>query len=420
MIDTTIDMLQIGEQAKKASRQLAKATIAQKNAALHAIADALLANAADILSANREDLADGKANGLTPALLDRLDLQKRLEGIVADVRNVAQLPDPVGRIFDERELDNGLKVHRRRTPVGVIGVIYEARPNVTVDVATLALKTGNAVVLRGGKETLRSNIALVNVLQSALTDSGLPATAMQYIESTDRRYVGELLKMHQYIDMIIPRGGNALHNFCREHSTIPVITGGIGICHLFVDDTADLAPAVEVIHNAKTQRPSVCNALDTVLVHSAVAADFLPMMAARLTADGVELRAEARALTLLNGVQNVLPAGDEDFDQEWLALVLGVKVVDGLDEAIQHIQKHSTSHSDGILTHTPNHATQFLDEIDSAAVYVNASTRFTDGSALGLGAEVAVSTQKLHARGPMALEELTTYKWIIVGENHIR
>lgn len=420
MIDTTIDMLQIGEQAKKASRQLAKATIAQKNAALHAIADALLANAADILSANREDLADGKANGLTPALLDRLDLQKRLEGIVADVRNVAQLPDPVGRIFDERELDNGLKVHRRRTPVGVIGVIYEARPNVTVDVATLALKTGNAVVLRGGKETLRSNIALVNVLQSALTDSGLPATAMQYIESTDRRYVGELLKMHQYIDMIIPRGGNALHNFCREHSTIPVITGGIGICHLFVDDTADLAPAVEVIHNAKTQRPSVCNALDTVLVHSAVAADFLPMMAARLTADGVELRAEARALTLLNGVQNVLPAGDEDFDQEWLSLVLGVKVVDGLDEAIQHIQKHSTSHSDGILTHTPNHATQFLDEIDSAAVYVNASTRFTDGSALGLGAEVAVSTQKLHARGPMALEELTTYKWIIVGENHIR
>ncbi len=420
MIDTTIDMLQIGEQAKKASRQLAKATTAQKNAALHAIADALLANAADILSANREDLADGKANGLTPALLDRLDLQKRLEGIVADVRNVAQLPDPVGRIFDERELDNGLKVHRRRTPVGVIGVIYEARPNVTVDVATLALKTGNAVVLRGGKETLRSNIALVNVLQSALTDSGLPATAMQYIESTDRRYVGELLKMHQYIDMIIPRGGNALHNFCREHSTIPVITGGIGICHLFVDDTADLAPAVEVIHNAKTQRPSVCNALDTVLVHSAVAADFLPMMAARLTADGVELRAEARALTLLNGVQNVLPAGDEDFDQEWLALILGVKVVDGLDEAIQHIQKHSTSHSDGILTHTPNHATQFLDEIDSAAVYVNASTRFTDGSALGLGAEVAVSTQKLHARGPMALEELTTYKWIIVGENHIR
>ncbi|TVR24818.1 MAG: glutamate-5-semialdehyde dehydrogenase [Anaerolineaceae bacterium] len=413
-------MQDTGKRAKQAARHLAKVSTADKNAALNAIADALLDSAPQILEANRADLQDGRANGLSEALLDRLDLQKRLDGIADDVRRVATLPDPVGDTFDQRTLDNGLRVHRRRTPLGVIGVIYEARPNVTIDVAALALKTGNAVILRGGKETLRSNIALVDVLRRTLRDCGLPADAVQIIASTDRRYVGEMLKLHDYIDMIIPRGGNALHNLCRENSTIPVITGGIGICHLFVDATADIASAVEIIYNAKTQRPSVCNALDTVLVHEAVASAFLPRMADRLSANSVELRAETRALAVLDGQPNVKPAVDGDFDQEWLSLILGVKVVDDLDEALAHIQAHSTEHSDGILTRTPEHATRFLDEIDSAAVYVNASTRFTDGAALGLGAEVAVSTQKLHARGPMALEALTTYKWIIEGDGQIR
>jgi glutamate-5-semialdehyde dehydrogenase len=422
MIDTattTIDLTEMGKKAKAAAHLLGQATTQQKNDLLLAIADALEANADTILDANRQDLADGRKNGLTEALLDRLDLQKRLVGVAADVRGVANLPDPVGKVFDERTLDNGLKVSKRRTPMGVLGVIYEARPNVTVDVAALALKSGNAVILRGGKETFRSNMALVGVLRETLTAHNFPEDAIQYIESTDRKYVGDMLKLHQYIDMIIPRGGNALHTFCRENSTIPVITGGIGICHLFVDETAKLDDALAIIHNAKTQRPSVCNALDTVLVHEAVAADFLPRVVEHLGKDGVTFKAEPRALKLVSS-DKASPAGPDDFDIEWLSLVLGLKVVDGLDDAIDHIRQHSTQHSDGILTQNMDNANRFLDEIDSAAVYVNASTRFTDGSALGMGAEIAISTQKLHARGPMALEELTTYKWIIIGEGHVR
>lgn len=414
-----ISLENMGQQAQDAAYELAKATTEQKNAALLAIADALQASAGAILAANQQDLDDGRANGLTDALLDRLDLQTRLDGIAADVRRVAQLPDPVGEEFDQRTLENGLRVSKRRTPLGVLGVIYEARPNVTVDVAALALKTGNAVILRGGKETLRSNMALVNVLRDTLTACGLPADAVQYIDSTDRQYVGEMLRLDRYIDMIIPRGGNALHTFCRENSTIPVITGGIGICHLFVDDSADLDAALNIIHNAKTQRPSVCNALDTVLIHQSVAPQFVQRVVEHLGADGVTFRVDPRAGTLVADSRAQL-ASPEDFDREWLSLVLSVKVVDDLDEALAHIRQHSTRHSDGILTQNMDHAERFLNEIDSAAVYVNASTRFTDGSALGLGAEVAISTQKLHARGPMALEALTTYKWIILGDGHIR
>jgi glutamate-5-semialdehyde dehydrogenase len=417
---TQVDLQTMGKLAKEASYQLAKATTEQKNHALRLIADALDANADAILTANRLDLADGKVNGLTEALLDRLDLQKRLNGVAADVRNVAELPDPVGKIIEQKTLENGLKVSKRRTPLGVLGVIYEARPNVTVDIATLALKTGNAVILRGGKETLRSNLELVRVLRDTLGAVGLPADAIQYIESTDRRYVGEMLKLHRYIDMIIPRGGNALHNFCRENSTIPVITGGIGVCHLYVDETANLDDALAIIHNAKTQRPSVCNSLDTALVNANIAEAFLPRIVERLGVDGVTFKAEPRALAIVGEDDHVAAAGVDDFDTEWLSLILGLKVVDGLDEAIDHIRAHSTQHSDGILTQNMDDANRFLDEVDSAAVFVNASTRFNDGSALGLGAEVAVSTQKLHARGPMALEELTTYKWIIIGEGHIR
>jgi glutamate-5-semialdehyde dehydrogenase len=418
-----IDLNRIGQRARDAARKLARATTEQKNGALYAIADALDKHSERILAANRQDVEEGRANGLNAALLDRLSLQGRLAGIAQDVRQVARLPDPVGEIFEATVLANGLKVSKRRTPLGVVGIVYEARPNVTVDVAALTLKTGNAAILRGGSEMLRSSTILTTVIREALEGCGLPADAIQLIESTDRRYVGELLKLHRYVDMIIPRGGQSLHQFCRENSTIPVITGGIGICHLFVDRSADLDAAVEVIHNAKTQRPSVCNALDTILVHERVAPGFLPCVVERLGASGVTLKLDPRAWAALgepSADSRVATAGPDDWDTEWLSLVLGAKIVSGLDEAIEHIQAHSTGHSDGILTQDEANAARFVDEIDSAAVFVNASTRFNDGAQLGLGAEIAISTQKLHARGPMGLRELTTYKWVIYGDNHVR
>lgn len=421
MMHETLNLEEMGRRAKAAAVKLAQATTDQKNAALIAIADALEANRARIVAVNAQDLDDARAAGVDPIYIrDRLDLEKRMDGIIADVRKVADLPDPVGAVFDEQVLENGLKVSKRRTPLGVLGVIYEARPQVTVDVAALCLKSGNAVILRGGSEVLRSNNLLVEILSEALQSAGLPADAFQYINSTDRKYVGELLRLQAYVDMIIPRGGNALHQFCRENSTIPVITGGIGVCHLYVDESAKLDEALNIIHNAKTQRPAVCNALETLLVHEKVAAEFLPQVAEHLGRDEVVFKAEPRAYAVLQDNARVSPAGPEDFDTEWYALILSLKVVDGLDEAISHIRQHSTFHSDGILTQNWDAANHFVDEVDSAAVYVNASTRFTDGSALGLGAEIAISTQKLHARGPMALTELTTYKWVIIGDGHIR
>ncbi|MDX2078716.1 MAG: glutamate-5-semialdehyde dehydrogenase [bacterium] len=418
----TLDIIQLAKQAKEAGHILAKATTEQKNNALLCIADALMAHKDELLEANRADLDEARANGTSEALLDRINLQKRLDGIVADIRIVETLPDPVGRIIEERVLPNGLNVSRRRTPIGVIGVIYEARPNVTIDVAVLALKSGNACILRGGKEILRSNMAMVNVMKEAIIQSGLPAEAIQLIASTDRRYVGEMLKLHDFIDMIIPRGGADLHRFCKENSTIPVITGGVGICHLYVDESADVASALAIIHNAKTSRPSVCNSLDTVLVHQNIASKFLPRLVDKLVSSGVEFRAEKRAMSTIQDLcyANIKPAGDDDFDTEWMALILGLKVVDSMDEAMTHIRQHSLGHSDGILTQNADNAMQFLNEVDSSAVFWNASTRFNDGGALGLGAEVAVSTQKLHARGPMALDELTTYKWVVIGDGQIR
>ncbi|HVU11922.1 MAG TPA: glutamate-5-semialdehyde dehydrogenase [Phototrophicaceae bacterium] len=419
-----MDLREMGQRAKDASYVLARATTEQKNAALRAIADAIDANIESIRAENCLDLEEGQNNGLSDALLDRMSLQKRLPGIAEDVRSVAQLPDPVGTTFDERTLDNGLHICRRRTPLGVLGVIYEARPNVTVDVVALSLKSGNAVMMRGGKEILRSNIALIKVIRQALTDGGfdqiIPTDAIQYIDSTDRRYVDEMLKLHDYIDMIIPRGGASLHQHCRENSTIPVITGGLGICHVYVDATGKLDDALNITFNAKTQRPSVCNSLDTLLVHQRVAAELLPRVVDRLGKAGVTFRAEPRALQIVGDQPGVQPAGSEDFDTEWMALILGLKVVDGLDEAMEHIRKHSTQHSDAIITETSDHAARFIEQVDSAAVFVNASTRFNDGGQLGLGAEIAVSTQKLHARGPMALEELTTYKWVVIGTGQVR
>ncbi|PID58545.1 glutamate-5-semialdehyde dehydrogenase [candidate division KSB3 bacterium] len=418
------DLVQMGQAAKAAGRKLAALTSERKNAALLAISDELTAQSAGILEENAKDLEQGRARGLSEALLDRLLLtEERLASLAADIRSVAALPDPVGTELENRVLPNGIRLSKRRIPIGVIGVIYEARPNVTIDIASLCVKTGNAIILRGGSETLQSNIALVNVIQAALEQQNLPKTAVQYLDNPDRALVTELLRLDTAIDMIVPRGGAGLHALCKKQSTIPVISGGMGICHIYVDQSADLTRAVDIVENAKVQRPSVCNALDTLLVNHAAAQEFLPKVAERLARSKVELRADQRAFEILQqsgcGTMTV-HAGPKDFEQEWLSLILGIKIVDSLEEAIDHIQEHSMEHSDCILTNDIAHATRFVNEVTSSAVFVNASTRFNDGGQFGLGAEVAISTQKLHARGPMGLEALTTYKWIGIGHGHIR
>jgi len=420
-----VDLEKIGVQAREAARALAGIPTEQKDRTIGILVELLRSQQTSILEANQMDIEQGQADGLTPALIDRLRLTPaRLDGIADDLKKITDLDDPVGQVFDQKVLANGLKVHKQRVPLGVLAVIYESRPNVTVDVTGLALKTGNAVILRGGKETLHSNRALLSLIHLALIEGGIPKTVVQFIDSSDRALVMDLLQMHDVVDMLIPRGGAGLHQFCRENSRIPVITGGIGICHLYVAESADQGAALKIIHNAKTQRPSVCNALDTVLVDQAIAKSFIPALIDHMSPAGVKFMMDAEALIrvdedlIASGV--VAPAGPDDFDQEWLSLVLGIKVVKNLNEVVSHIQAHSTGHSDGILTQDNAQAEQFVQVVDSAAVYVNASTRFTDGSQLGLGAEVAISTQRLHARGPMALEALTTYKWVIQGENHVR
>lgn len=402
----------MGIAAKDAAFHLATASTAQKNKALALIADELEANAAAILEANTKDIELGREAGLTDALLDRLLLnEERLTGIANDVRNVISLNDPVGSEIDSKVLENGMSLSRRRVPLGVVGVIYEARPNVTIDIAALCLKTGNASILRGGKETFFSNMELVKVIQSALERAELPAASVQYIEKPDRELVSQLLKLDDYVDMIIPRGGAGLHKMCKENSTIPVIIGGFGISHIFVDESADLEKSVDVVENSKVQRPSACNSLDTLLVHEAVAEEFLSKLKTRL-ADKVTLVADSSAKALLADFTDVRDAGEDDFDTEWLSYTLGVKVVADVAEAIDHMHVHNASHSDAIMTNSLESSERFINSVGSAAVYVNASTRFTDGAQFGLGAEVAVSTQKLHARGPMGLEELTSYKWV--------
>ena len=410
-----MSLVAMGQAAKAAAFELAVTSTANKNLALLAMADELESREQEILAANALDIQAGRESGLSEAMLDRLLLNSsRLAGIIADVRKVVTLDDPVGAELDSRVLENGMRLSRRRVPIGVIGVIYEARPNVTIDIAALCLKTGNASILRGGRETFHSNMALVKVIQVALQKAGLPAGSVQYIESPDRALVGELLRLDEYVDMIIPRGGANLHKLCKEQSTIPVIIGGFGVSHLFVDESADVLRSVDVIDNAKVQRPSACNALDTLLVHEAIAATFLPALVARMNERKVALVAEPKAEALLReaGAVNLRSAGAEDFDTEWLSLTLGVKVVADVKEAIKHLRDHNACHSDAILTNDLHNAELFINSAGSAAVYVNASTRFTDGAQFGLGAEVAVSTQKLHARGPMGLAELTSYKWI--------
>ncbi|EJL6951124.1 glutamate-5-semialdehyde dehydrogenase [Vibrio cholerae] len=407
-----MDLTVLGKAAKAASFQLATASTAQKNQALAIMADQLEAQSASILAANAKDIALGREAGLSDAMLDRLLLnESRLQAIANDVRNVIKLNDPVGSEIDSRVLENGMSLARRRVPLGVVGVIYEARPNVTIDIAALCLKTGNAAILRGGKETFFSNMELVKVIQSALDKAALPAASVQYIEKPDRELVTQLLKMDDYVDMIIPRGGAGLHKMCKENSTVPVIIGGFGISHIFVDESADLDKSVAVIENAKVQRPSACNALDTLLVHQAIAKPLLDKLIAKLNGK-VAFVAEPKAKALMNAAAELRDAQAGDFDTEWLSYTLGVKVVQDVQEAIEHMREHNASHSDAIMTNDLYNAELFVNTAGSAAVYVNASTRFTDGAQFGLGAEVAVSTQKLHARGPMGLEELTSYKWV--------
>jgi glutamate-5-semialdehyde dehydrogenase len=420
-----VDLEKMGRNARDASRILAGLRRDDKDQVIALLADLLNEHQAAVLDANSTDIILAEQDELSPAMIDRLRLTPgRLASMAEDLRQICHLDDPVGAVFDRQQLPNGLKVHKQRVPLGVLAVIYESRPNVTLDVSALSLKSGNAIILRGGKETLNTNQALIKLIHQALEGAKLPVTAVQFIDSIDRSLVMGLLQMYDWVDMLIPRGGAGLHRFCREHSRIPVITGGIGICHVFVDSSADQAAALDVIYNAKTQRPTVCNALDTVLVHKAVAQKLIPSLIAHLVPAGVKFRLDPSALTFVDDDlidrESIQPAGEDDFDREWLSLVLGIRVVPDLAAALGHIQEHSTGHSDGILTSDETQADEFIRSVDSAAVYVNASTRFTDGGQLGLGAEVAISTQRLHARGPMALEALTTYKWIIEGQNHIR
>ncbi|OCG08026.1 glutamate-5-semialdehyde dehydrogenase [Gilliamella sp. wkB178] len=413
---------QMGKAAKLASYQLAQCSTATKNQALTAIADLLEKHSTTILKANEQDMLEAKAQGLSAAILDRLLLtHERLIAIANDVRKVVLLTDPIGEIIDGSTLENGLKLQRNRVPLGVIGVIYEARPNVTIDIASLCIKTGNAAILRGGKETVHTNAATIAIIQQALDKMGLPKTAIQSIDNPDRTYIHELLKLDNYIDMIIPRGGSALHKLCREHSTIPVITGGIGVCHIFMDESMDFDSALPIIINAKTQRPSTCNTVETLLVHTKIANTFLPKLSQIMADNGVILHADQQSFAILeSGGANVFPVEDNELRQEWLSKDLNIVIVDSLELAVDHIREYGSGHSEAILTHSLANAEKFVNLVDSAAVYVNASTRFTDGGQFGLGAEVAVSTQKLHARGPMGLEALTTYKWIGFGDDLIR
>lgn len=411
------NLVEMGKQAKQAAFVLAQCSEKEKNHALQCIADQLEQQADRILAENEKDIQAAQQNGLSEALIDRLLLTpERLHAIAQDVRHIISLPDPVGKIIDDGMLDSGLKIERVRVPLGVVATIYEARPNVTIDVASLCLKTGNAVILRGGKETQHSNKILVEVVQQALLQANLPQYAVQAITDPNRDLVMQLMKLDRYVDMLIPRGGAGLHQLCKENSTIPVIVGGVGVCHTFVEESADLNRALTVISNAKTQRPSTCNTLETLLVQESIATQFLPMLA-EFSQSKIKFHANSTALSILNNAgAKVVPLQEQDLQQEWGSPDLNVVIVKDIDEAVAFINQYGTQHSDAILTSSQRLAQQFINQVDSAAVYVNASTRFTDGGQFGLGAEVAVSTQKLHSRGPMGLEALTSYKWVGVGD----
>ena len=421
---TAIDELTAkGLAARAAARHLARLSTGVKDRALLNIADALKTRETEILEANRRDLQSGKEAGLSDAMLERLQLNsERLEGMAADVRTVTSLPDPVGETFDMRTLPNGLQVGRRRVPLGVIGAIYESRPNITVDISVLCFKSGNAVILRGGSEAIHSNTALANLVRDAIAEAGAPRDAVQFVGATDRALVEQMLAMKEHIDLLIPRGGADFVRYVGEKAQMPVITGGVGVCHTYVDKDANLESAVAIAYNAKVSRPTVCNALDTLLVHSEAAPKCLPAIAREWAKAGVEMHCDLRALSILGPSEalNLKPATEEDWGTEFLSLTASVKVVDSMDEALEHIEQYGSGHSEAIVTEDYSSAMRFLDDVDAAAVLVNASTRFTDGGQLGLGAEVAISTNKMHARGPMGLRELTSYKWTILGTGQVR
>jgi len=404
--------------ASESAKSISRATTAAKNDVLNRMADNILSAQAEVQEANQRDLEAARAAGLSSAMIDRLELtDSRMEGMAAALRKVAALRDPVGRIIDGWVLPNGLKVDKVRVPIGVICMIYESRPNVTADAAALCLKSGNAVILRGGKEALHSNLAIHRQIAAACEQSGLDGRIVQLVNTPDREVVSHLLQANQYIDLVIPRGGKGLIRTVMENSIIPVIKHYEGVCHVYVDKTADLEMAVGICRNAKCQRPGVCNAMETLLVHRDVARDFMARMRPVFEEEGVELRGCETCCELMVGMKRATP---EDWVTEYLDLILAVRVVADLDQAIDHIRTYGSGHSDAIVTRDLASAQRFLDEVDSAAVFVNTTTRFHDGEQFGLGAEIGISTDKLHARGPMALDELTTYKWRVVGNGQLR
>lgn len=414
------DLQKMGQQAKQAARVLMSASTAVKNAALHHMADAILAQAETILAANRQDLEAAVANGMSKSLQDRLALnQSRIEGMADGLRQVAALTDPVGEVVAGYRRPNGLQIQKVRVPLGVIGIIYEARPNVTADAAALCLKSGNAVILRGGKEAIHSNMAIAQALRQGAVAAGLPADVVQLVEDTSRETANQMMRLNQYIDVLIPRGGAGLIQAVIQNATVPVIETGVGNCHVYVDKSADLKMATDIIVNAKTSRPSVCNAAETLLVHQDIAEQALPVMARALLDRQVTLRCCPVSAKILRDFA-VEPATEEDWATEYLDYILAVKTVASLEEAIEHINRYGTGHSECIVTDSHSAAETFTQQVDAAAVYVNASTRFTDGGEFGMGAEVGISTQKMHARGPMGLAELTSVKFVVYGNGQCR
>ncbi|MBQ1441493.1 MAG: glutamate-5-semialdehyde dehydrogenase [Clostridia bacterium] len=409
----------MGSAAKAAERILGVADTNTKNNALEAMASALESDADKIISANETDLENGRKNGMKESLLDRLRLtRERIAGMADGIRQVAALSDPVGEIIEGSVRPNGMKIRRVRVPLGVVGIIFESRPNVTSDAAALCLKSGNACILRGGKEAINSNMAIADTLRQAVVSAGLPADCIQLVSDTSRESANQMMRMNQYLDVLIPRGGAGLIRAVVENSTVPVIETGVGNCHVFVDKTADIGMAADIIYNAKTSRPSVCNAIETILVHKDIAEKALPVIKARLDEKNVELRGCEITRAILG--DSVIPATDEDYATEFLDYILACRVVDSLDDAIEHISRYSTGHSECIVTSDYFSAEKFTSSVDSAAVYVNCSTRFTDGGEFGLGAEIGISTQKLHARGPMGIRQLTSSKFIIQGDGQVR
>lgn len=412
------DILTMGKNARLASRKLAGLGTTKKNDVLCAVADAVKDNSEYILAENLKDVEQGRADGMKSGLLDRLTLTKaRIDGMADGIRQVVALDDPIGEVLSMKKRPNGLLIGRKRVPLGVIAVIYESRPNVTLDTFGLCFKTGNAVILKGGSDAINSNIAIASVIRKALREYGIDENAIQLIDSTDRECVKELLTMNEYVDVVIPRGGKGLIQFVVKNSTVPVIETGTGNCHVFVDESADFDMAINIIENAKTQRVGVCNACESLVVHKNIAGEFIPKLVHMLKEHNVEIRGDEFSRLI---DPYIVPATEEDYSTEYLDYIISLKTVDSLDEAIEHINANNTGHSESIITNNYESSQRFLDEIDAACVYVNASTRFTDGNEFGFGAEIGISTQKLHARGPMGINELTTTKYIIYGDGQIR